>query len=133
MPDYHVTWSIDIYGADSPEDAAREARAAQYPGTSATVFEVEDKEFGGTTVVDLEELDADPYVEALPREVYLYISLPAEHVLVAASSSRSAGDYAKSRGLRQADRYRPNMVLPGYSCWLTDEEFKAAGVHVCLP
>lgn len=54
MPDYHVTWTIDIC-ADTPEQAAEEALAIQRkPGSSATVFMVHD---GKTeTRVDLDAL-----------------------------------------------------------------------------
>ncbi len=40
MPDYHVTWSIDIEGAADPHDAASQARLMQMGPTTALVFEV---------------------------------------------------------------------------------------------
>ena len=41
MPDYIVTWRINIEDVDTPEDAAREALAIQRDRTSgATVFDV---------------------------------------------------------------------------------------------
>jgi hypothetical protein len=55
MPEYHVTWEIDLY-ADSPCEAAKEARAIHRdPDSLATVFDVTD-ETGETPRVDLEEL-----------------------------------------------------------------------------
>ena len=66
---YLATWEMHIY-ADTPEDAARQARYYQTrPGTTATVFEIIDDE-GNTTTVDLTELDEEreplTEVEQLP-------------------------------------------------------------------
>jgi hypothetical protein len=56
MNSYVVTWEIDLE-AETPEDAARQARAAQTrPDTLATVFTVTDVD-GNQTQVDLTELD----------------------------------------------------------------------------
>lgn len=65
---FAVFWSIDIE-ADDPLQAAKLARKAQEPGSSATVFVVYDEdghppELGGEDggeVVDLDEVDADPF------------------------------------------------------------------------
>lgn len=56
--DYKVEWEIDE-AADSPLEAAKQARNRQYAGTSANVFTVIDSE-GEHHVVDHEELDCDP-------------------------------------------------------------------------
>lgn len=54
---YRVSWEIDVL-ASSPEEAAREARAAQTrPGTMATVFTVQGEGFTDPVAVDLTELD----------------------------------------------------------------------------
>ena len=51
MKSYRVTWNIDIE-ADTPEDAARQAREIQLDPTSmATVFDVASHD--GTTRIDL--------------------------------------------------------------------------------
>lgn len=51
--EYLVTWVIDIE-ADSPQEAARKARACQTrKGTTAVVFDVCDKATGQTLSVDL--------------------------------------------------------------------------------
>jgi hypothetical protein len=57
--DYRVSWEIDVY-ADNPEDAAKEARSCQAPGTTALVFSVCDKISGTITEIDLEK---DPLSE----------------------------------------------------------------------
>lgn len=58
MPEYRVTWSIDV-DAETPEDAANEARSAQLaPDSLATVFEVTD-EAGNTETVDVVEIAGD--------------------------------------------------------------------------
>ena len=65
---FAVFWSIDIE-ADDPLQAAKLARKAQELGSSATVFVVYDEdghppELGGEDggeVVDLDEVDADPF------------------------------------------------------------------------
>jgi hypothetical protein len=57
MPNFVVTWTIDIE-ADTPEGAARKALAVQRDQNSiATVFEVHDGEQSKT--VDLEEIDGE--------------------------------------------------------------------------
>lgn len=54
MPTYLVTWEIDIF-ADSPEDAAKQAREIQLDRTSlATHFTVRDPR-GAIKEVDLGE------------------------------------------------------------------------------
>ena len=60
MPRYLVQWEIDIEGADSPEDAARQAFAyIQRPGTSANVFDVIEHDSNGEAIrVDLDEIDS---------------------------------------------------------------------------
>ena len=56
MPQYRLTWEIDI-DADDVVTAAREARRYQLdPDAIVGVFEVTDKD-GHTTRVDLDELD----------------------------------------------------------------------------
>ena len=62
MTDYVVTWTIDIT-ADSPEDAAREARACQQPGTSALTFDALDEETGISHMVNLQDIDEAPHAE----------------------------------------------------------------------
>jgi hypothetical protein len=55
MPEYHVIWEIDL-DADSPQEAAKKARAIHRdPDSLATVFDVTD-EAGHTERVDLEEV-----------------------------------------------------------------------------
>jgi len=55
MPDYLVTWTIDIK-ADTAEAAAREALAIQRdPNSTATVFDTID-DAGETRRVDLTEI-----------------------------------------------------------------------------
>ncbi len=56
---YRVEWSIDIFDAASPEEAARKAHYLQTkPGSDATVFDVYLHDGDGVpTKVDLEELD----------------------------------------------------------------------------
>lgn len=62
MPDYRVSWEIDIVAA-SPEDAARQAREIQLrPSSIANVFDVSDGE--DITRVDLEEVGCEGIVEA---------------------------------------------------------------------
>jgi hypothetical protein len=51
MATYKVIWEIDIE-ADSPLEAAKEARACQHPATEALGFEVIDAH-GMTTFIDL--------------------------------------------------------------------------------
>jgi hypothetical protein len=70
--DYRVVWEIDII-ADSPEEAARQAREFQIKeGTSAKVFDVFDGQ--DCTRVDLYEIDdqatecADPFNSATRPE-----------------------------------------------------------------
>ena len=54
MPEYHVTWEIDLT-ADSPREAAEQALAIQRdPNSTATVFDVVDED-GNAERVDLEE------------------------------------------------------------------------------
>jgi hypothetical protein len=53
MPNYLVTWCIDIE-ADTPEEAALAALEIQRrPDSIAVVFEVADKTNGATATVDL--------------------------------------------------------------------------------
>lgn len=55
MGTYRVTWSIDIFDADFPRDAAEQAWAAmRRPGSTANAFTVTDAA-GGSVDVDLEE------------------------------------------------------------------------------
>lgn len=56
MPEFRVSWVIDIE-AETPEEAARKARAIQMKSDSiATVFDVACN--GDTQTIDLAELDA---------------------------------------------------------------------------
>jgi hypothetical protein len=56
MPDYLVTWEIDVFNVRSPLEAARKAREAQVrEATMATVFIVTNVDQGITTQVDLME------------------------------------------------------------------------------
>lgn len=58
MPDYRVTWEIDI-NADSPQEAAKQAwEHMQRPDSTANVFDVVDSK-GNTTRVDLLELEEE--------------------------------------------------------------------------
>lgn len=53
MSDYHVEWSIDIFGSSSPKEAAEEAlRIMRDEKSLATVFTVID-EAGNRFLVDL--------------------------------------------------------------------------------
>lgn len=57
MSTHHVIWEVDIFDADTPVDAARQALAIQRKADStATIFDVTD-EAGNTVRVDLAELD----------------------------------------------------------------------------
>lgn len=60
MPDYHVTWEIELY-ADTPEDAARQARKMQLdPDSIGDVFEVIEIGGDGTSrQVDLFMIDEE--------------------------------------------------------------------------
>ena len=52
---YHVVWEIDIY-AQSPQDAAREARTIQQDKDAmATVFDVTEEGGGKPVRIDLAE------------------------------------------------------------------------------
>jgi hypothetical protein len=54
MPEYHVTWEIELI-ADAPREAAVKALAIQRdPDSIATVFDVKD-EAGTTERIDLED------------------------------------------------------------------------------
>lgn len=58
--EYLVIWDIDI-DAETPEEAAREARAIQQdPASEATFFSVIDRDTGKEVLIDLldPELDA---------------------------------------------------------------------------
>lgn len=57
MPDYLVTWSIDIFDAEHAQDAARKALAIQRdPASIATVFDVRDRNHPQRPfTIDLEE------------------------------------------------------------------------------
>lgn len=60
MPDYVVTWTIDIT-ADNPREAAAQALEIQRRvGSSAVVFDVLDNK-GDTTVVDLDQPASTDY------------------------------------------------------------------------
>lgn len=57
MSEYLVTWEIDIE-ADSPEEAAQKARAAQIrTGTEALVFTVADKADPADRLYEVDLLD----------------------------------------------------------------------------
>lgn len=64
MPNYLVTWQIDIENVDSPEEAARSAlRIQRDPTSTATCFDVREvSQSGGVTrysdpvAVDLDEV-----------------------------------------------------------------------------
>lgn len=64
MPEYHVLWKVDVE-ADSPEEAARQARTMQVrPGTTATVFDVIEGDSDGDAVrVDLLGLEEEGVVD----------------------------------------------------------------------
>ena len=70
--EYRVTWAIDVT-ADSPEDAARQARDAQLcEDTTAVVFDVErvsDVAVYPTVRVDLLYLDTSPSVWCVNRTI----------------------------------------------------------------
>lgn len=60
MPRHLVFWMIDADG-DTPTDSARTALATQRtPDSSATVFDVLDKDTGVVTRVDLGSPDDEP-------------------------------------------------------------------------
>ncbi len=59
MGTYHVTWEIDV-DADSPLEAARQARELQRPGSSANVFDVLEHDSEG----DIERFDLDEHGES---------------------------------------------------------------------
>ena len=62
MNEYLVLWAIDAE-ADTPRQAARQARAAQVrPGTLAVVFDVQDTATGVVTRVDLLTPGSDDHV-----------------------------------------------------------------------
>lgn len=56
MPEYRVTWEMDIE-ADTPQDAAKQARQYQLDPTAIVgVFDVRDHATGAQHRVDLDEL-----------------------------------------------------------------------------
>jgi len=56
MPEYRITWEIQIT-ADSPREAAEQALVIQrVPNSIATVFDVADDD-GNIERIDLEEID----------------------------------------------------------------------------
>lgn len=61
MPGYVVTWTVDIFGADSPREAAQKAfDMVRKPDTTATVFDVIEHDGDGIPArVDLLEEDED--------------------------------------------------------------------------
>ena len=55
MPEFYVTWGIDIYEVDSPHEAAQKALdIMRDPQSAATIFHVRNTSTGEETVVDLE-------------------------------------------------------------------------------
>lgn len=63
MASYLVTWEIDVLDADSPEDAARKARATQLdPESIATVFRVVEHDSATAHHVDLTEGEVWPCI-----------------------------------------------------------------------
>jgi hypothetical protein len=69
MPEYHVTWEIEL-NADSPRDAAAKALAIQRddPDSIATVFDVTDKT-GITEQIDLAEIVEEESKTACKRDI----------------------------------------------------------------
>lgn len=58
MANYKVTWTIDIFDATNPEDAARQAFLyMQTINTTANVFDVYDPASDQTVTVDLGETE----------------------------------------------------------------------------
>ena len=66
MPEYHVTWEIDL-DAESPREAAEKAlHIHRNPESIATVFDVTD-ETGHTERIDLDEAEDDEACVACGR------------------------------------------------------------------
>jgi hypothetical protein len=86
MPEYHVSWEIDL-SADSPREAAAKALAIQRDAESiATVFDVTD-EAGATERIDLEDpddacidSDAITLTQSDWTEIYYAVELKRMHV-----------------------------------------------------
>ena len=58
MPDFVVTWSIDIFDAENAIEAAKQARIIQLnPESIATVFEVQKRFTHAIETIDLEEIE----------------------------------------------------------------------------
>lgn len=54
---YFVTWEIDIFNADSPQEAARRAQAIQRDPTSrATIFRVQEHDSADFVLIDLDDI-----------------------------------------------------------------------------
>lgn len=65
MSEYHVTWTIDIFEASTPMEAAQQALDIQRnPESVATIFTVTD-ENGVTVEIDLTPEESEETVEAL--------------------------------------------------------------------
>lgn len=72
MPEYRCVWEIDVT-ADSPEDAARQARAMQQDQDAMVgVFTVKELPNGEPTVVDTDELsdEDDAPDDTDPENIY---------------------------------------------------------------
>lgn len=85
MNEYLVLWTIDAE-ADTPRQAARQARAAQVrPGTLAVVFDVQDTATGVVTRVDLLTPGSDDHVQRpgrRPRRAAAPARLRRQHELL---------------------------------------------------
>ncbi len=67
MPEYRITWEIDL-DADSPREAAEQALCIhRNPESIATVFDVTD-ETGHTERIDLDEAEDEEVCAACGRE-----------------------------------------------------------------
>lgn len=53
MPEYRVSWAINIIAANAQEAAAEALRIQRDPESTATVFLVKDKATGVTKSIDL--------------------------------------------------------------------------------
>src|SRR5436309_15439726 len=68
MPEYRITWEIDLW-ADSPREAAEQALTIhRNPESIATVFDVTD-ETGHTERIDLDEADDEEACAACGRSL----------------------------------------------------------------
>jgi hypothetical protein len=71
MPDYQVSWSIDVFGATDPIDAARRARTTQLdPESIADVFEVIEHE-----TIEIVEVDLSDHQETVEVNTKIRVTI----------------------------------------------------------